>query len=144
MTDPLGPARWYCRCWRIEEWHRVLKNGCKILEHQHHDAATLLRSIALDAVIAWRIMLLGLLGREVPGLPAALVFDACQCDVLALLAGKKLSLGEAVTIIARLGGNLKRKCDGPPGFECLWRGYIKFETMVYITRVRHAAASRAS
>lgn len=85
--------RWYCRRWRIEEWHRVLKSGCKILEHQHHDAATLLRAIALDAVIAWRIMLLGLLGREVPGLPAALVFDACECEVLALLTGKKTLVG---------------------------------------------------
>jgi hypothetical protein len=84
--------RWYCRRWRIEEWHRVLKSGCKILEHQHHDAATLLRAIALDAVIAWRIMLLGLLGREVPGLPAALVFDPCECEVLALLAGSKKTL----------------------------------------------------
>ncbi|MBI4623804.1 MAG: hypothetical protein HY736_11395 [Verrucomicrobia bacterium] len=36
-----------------------------------------------------------------------------------------------MTSIAQLGGYLKRKCDGPPGFECLWRGYIKFETMVY-------------
>lgn len=84
--------RWYCRRWRIEEWHRVLKSGCKILEHQHHDAATLLRAIALDAVIAWRIMLLGLLGREAPGLPAALVFDPCECEVLALLAGSKKTL----------------------------------------------------
>jgi hypothetical protein len=81
--------RWYCRRWRIEEWHRVLKSGCKILEHQHHDAATLLRAIALDAVIAWRIMLLGLLGREVPGLPAALVFDPCECEALDLLTGSK-------------------------------------------------------
>ena len=84
--------RWYCRRWRIEEWHRVLKSGCKILEHQHHDAATLLRAITLDAVIAWRIMLLGLLGREVPGLPAAMVFDACECEALALLAGSKKTL----------------------------------------------------
>lgn len=82
-------VRWYCRRWRIEEWHRVLKSGCKILEHQHHDAATLLRAIALDAVIAWRIMLLGLLGREVPGLPAELVFDTAECEALALLAGSK-------------------------------------------------------
>jgi hypothetical protein len=81
--------RWYCRRWRIEEWHRVLKSGCKILEHQHRDAETLLRAIALDAVIAWRIMLLGLLGRELPGLPAAMVFDAGECAVLALLTGSK-------------------------------------------------------
>ncbi len=82
---------WYCRRWRIEEWHRVMKSGCKILEHQNHDAATLLRAITLDAVIAWRIMLLGLLGREAPGLPAELVFDACECEVLQDLGSKKNS-----------------------------------------------------
>ena len=85
--------RWYCRRWRIEEWHRVLKSGCKILENQNHDAATLLRAITLDAVIAWRIMLLALLGREVPGLPAELVFDPCECEVLELLASKKTLVG---------------------------------------------------
>ncbi len=84
-------VRWYCRRWRIEEWHRVMKSGCKILEHQHRDAATLLRAIALDAVIAWRIMLLALLGRQAPGLPAELVFDPCECELLELLASKKNS-----------------------------------------------------
>jgi len=81
--------RWYCRRWRIEEWHRVLKSGCNILDHQNHSAEALLRAIAIDAVIAWRIMLLALLGREVPELPAELVFDRCECTVLELLAKKK-------------------------------------------------------
>jgi len=82
-------VRWYCRRWRIEEWHRVMKSGCKILEHQNHEPGVLLRAIALDAVIAWRIMLLTLLGRTVPGLPADLLFDPCECEVLALLRSKK-------------------------------------------------------
>ena len=85
----LRSIRWYCRRWRIEEWHRVMKSGCKILEHQNHDATVLLRAIALDAVIAWRIMLLALLGRAVPGLPCALLFNPCECEVLELLASKK-------------------------------------------------------
>lgn len=84
---------WYCRRWRIEEWHRVMKSGCKILEHQNRDAETLLRAITLDAVIAWRIMLLGLLGRSVPGMPADLVFNPCECEVLELLALKKTLAG---------------------------------------------------
>ena len=46
-----------------------------------------------------------------------------------------------MTSIAQLGGYLKRKCDGPPGFECLWLGYIKFEAMVYTIRLQRAAAS---
>ena len=85
--------RWYCKRWRIEEWHRVMKSGCKILEHQNHDATVLLRAIALDAVIAWRIMLLALLGRTVPGLPCDLLFNPCECEVLELLAQKKTLIG---------------------------------------------------
>ena len=81
--------RWYCRRWRIEEWHRVLKSGCKVLEHQNRSAEVLLRAIAIDAVIAWRIMLLALLGREVPELPCDVVFDPIECEVLELLAKKK-------------------------------------------------------
>ena len=82
---------WYCRRWRIEEWHRVMKSGCKILEHQNRDARSLLRAIALDAVIAWRIMLLALLGRTVPGLPCEVLFNPCECEVLEILASKKNS-----------------------------------------------------
>jgi hypothetical protein len=81
--------RWYCRRWRIEEWHRVLKSGCNILDHQNHSAEALLRAIAIDAVIAWRIMLLALLGRAVPELPCEALFDNCECRVLELLAKKK-------------------------------------------------------
>ena len=80
--------RWYCRRWRIEEWHRVLKSGCNILDHQNHSADALLRAIAIDAVIAWRIMLLALLGREVPELPCELVFGRHECRVLELLSKK--------------------------------------------------------
>jgi hypothetical protein len=118
--------RWYCRRWRIEEWHRVLKSGCKILEHQNRTAETLLRAIAIDAVIAWRIMLLALLGREVPELPCEVLFNPIECEVLGLLNKKKdqkkCSLGQAMIMIAQLGGYLDRKCDGVPGFESMWRG----------------------
>jgi len=89
VKQALKCLRWYCRRWRIEEWHRVMKSGCKILEHQNREAHVLLRAIALDAVIAWRIMLLALLGREVPELPVDTLFDRCECEVLGLLAQKK-------------------------------------------------------
>ncbi len=66
----------------------MLKSGCNILDHQNHSAEALLRAIAIDAVIAWRIMLLALLGREVPELPCEVVFDRCECRVLELLSKK--------------------------------------------------------
>ena len=91
VKQALKCVRWYCRRWRIEEWHRVMKSGCQILGHQNHRAHVLLRAIALDAVIAWRMMLLALLGREVPELPAGTLFDPRECEVLGLLAQKKHS-----------------------------------------------------
>ena len=33
-------------------------------------------------------------------------------------------------LIAQLGGYLHRKSDGPPGFECLWKGYVLFDAKV--------------
>ena len=62
--------RWYALRWREEEHFRVLKTGCRVQELQHQTAERLKRAIAMHAVIAWRIMLMTLLGREDPDLPA--------------------------------------------------------------------------
>ena len=75
-------VRWYSRRWRIEEWHRVLKSGCRIEAHQHQSAAKLARAIAIDTVMAWRVMLLTLLGREAPDLRCELIFDPWECRLL--------------------------------------------------------------
>jgi hypothetical protein len=75
-------VRWYTRRWRIEEWHRVLKSGCRIEAHQHQSAAKLARAIAIDTVIAWRVMLLTLLGREAPTMRCELVFEPWECRLL--------------------------------------------------------------
>jgi hypothetical protein len=144
VKQALKCIRWYCRRWRIEEWHRVLKSGCKIEAHQNHSAEALLRAIALDAIIAWRIMLLALLGREQPGLPCDLIFNSDECEVLKLLAPKKSStLGEALIVIAQLGGYLNRKCDGNPGYEVLWKGYAQFRSMVKMVGLLRGSARAA-
>jgi hypothetical protein len=73
---------WYCLRWRIEDWHRVLKSGCKIEELRYETAERLKRGIAINAVIAWRIMLMTLLGRETPELPAEVFFSDLELEVL--------------------------------------------------------------
>jgi hypothetical protein len=74
--------RWYALRWRIEEWHRLLKSGCHIESHQHQTAEKLARAIAVDTVIAWRVMTLTLLGREVPEIPCELIFSSWECRLL--------------------------------------------------------------
>ena len=89
VKQALKCVRWYSLRWRIEEWHRVLKSGCRVQEHQNHSAEALARTIAIDVVIGWRIMLLALLGREAPDTPCSLLFDSWECEVLQVLAQKK-------------------------------------------------------
>ena len=80
--EALRCLRWYTLRWRIEEWHRVLKSGCRIEAHQHRTADGLARAVCIDAVIAWRVMLLALLGREIPEMPCALLFSSWECRLL--------------------------------------------------------------
>ena len=133
----------YSRRWRIEEWHRILKSGCQVEEHQHQTGERLKRAIALDVVLAWRIQLLVLLGRPVPELPCEIFFDNWEVKVLEAVQPQKrpdtrgqggqgkrpLLLGEAVTQVAQLGGYLARGSDPPPGAECLWKGMSRLSGM---------------
>ncbi len=59
----------YARRWRIEDWHRILKSGCRVEELANRTAARLARAAAVNLVVAWRIFLMTLLGREQPDLP---------------------------------------------------------------------------
>ena len=47
------------------------------------------RAIAINLVIAWRIMLMTLLGREAPELPAEVLFSDIEIRTLRAYAKKK-------------------------------------------------------
>lgn len=81
--------RWYTLRWRIEDWHRVLKSGCRIDDLANETAERLRRAIAINLVIAWRIMLMTLLGRETPELPAEVLFSDIELRALKVYAKKK-------------------------------------------------------
>jgi len=126
--------RWYCLRWRIEDWHRVLKSGCRIDELSHDTAERLRRAIAIRLVIAWRIMVMTLLGRQAPNLPIEILFSPIEVRTLTAYARKRgwhppAHLGEAVRVLARIGGYLGRTSDPPPGHQLLWRGYAQFHFM---------------
>jgi hypothetical protein len=38
-------------------------------------------------------------------------------------------LGEAVRLVAKIGGYLGRNGDPPPGHQLLWQGYAEFQLM---------------
>jgi len=89
VDDAQACLRWYCLRWRIEDWHRVLKTGCRIEDLAHHSADRLERAISINLVIAWRIMLMTLLGRACPELPAGVLLSDLEIKVLQAYAQKK-------------------------------------------------------
>jgi len=44
--------------------------------------------------------------------------------------------------IAQLAGYLRRAGEGPPGFECWWKGYAILRSMVKIMHRHHASKSK--
>ncbi len=133
-SDAERCLRWYTLRWRIEDWHRVLKSGCRIDDLAHETAERLRRAIGINLVIAWRIMLMTLLGRETPDLPADILFSDIELRTLRAYAKKKeltppLLVGDAVQLVANMGGYLGRKKDPPPGHQILWQGYSVFQIM---------------
>ena len=127
--------QWYCLRWRIEDFYRVLKSGCQIEELSHDTAERLKRAIAINAVIAWRVMLMTLLGRATPDLPADLLFSDIELQVLQAFAKTRRDLKPptrlhaAVHVVAKLGGYLGRKNDPPPGHQLMWEGYTVLRHM---------------
>jgi hypothetical protein len=85
----LNCVKWYCLRWRIEDWHRVLKSGCNAEGLGNKTVERLKRAVAIKLVIAWRIMLMTLLGRETPELPAEILFSDLEIKVLDAWAKKK-------------------------------------------------------
>lgn len=117
----------YALRWRIEDWHRVIKSGCQIEALTYDTVDRLKRAIAIKLVIGWRIMVMTLLGREVPELPVELLFTDLEIEVMTAWAKANRSaaphqLGDAVRLVARLGGYLAHTRD-PPGHQLMWYGY---------------------
>jgi hypothetical protein len=75
-------VQWYCLRWRIEEWHRILKTGCRVEKREFGTALNLQRALAFDLIVAWRTLMLIKLNREAPNLPATTVFSEEELAIL--------------------------------------------------------------
>lgn len=121
--------QWYTCRWGIEIYHKVLKDGCRIEERQFEEAENIKRYLALDSVVAWRVLYLTMIGRQMPDLPSSAVLEAHEWQALYCFIHKTStppeqppSLRQAIRWIGKLGGFMGRKGDGEPGVTVIWRG----------------------
>jgi hypothetical protein len=136
-TYPVQDAQDVCKVvigytmrWRIEDFHRAWKKGgCDIESTQLRSVSALQRWGAITAAVAARAEHLKLLSRAEPSSDAELVLSRDEIDAAIILTktkhhriGDKLTLQQAVWLIAQVGGYTGKSSGGPPGSQTIARG----------------------
>lgn len=128
VEQVLRIVEWYRTRWLIEEFFKCLKTGCAYEKRQLESLQTLLVALALLAPIAWQLLLMRHLARELPDVGATVALTARQIAILRTTPGGQAlsvtpSIRDALLVVARLGGHLRQ--NGEPGWLVLARGMQK-------------------
>jgi hypothetical protein len=124
---------WYRARWMVEDFHPGLKTGCRIEQRQMQDYEGLRTGLGLITPMAVRLMQLRAASRQDPEQLASQVLPADIVEVVAYLDHRdpqRMTAPQSWYAIARSGGYLGRKRDGPPGWKTLWGGWLSVQTLL--------------
>jgi transposase-like protein/DDE family transposase len=133
VADAWQRARWYRCRWLIEEFHKVLKSGCRLEDRRMHTVSALENLLAILTPIGMRLLRLRDLAVLFPDLPATQVVSLEIVQIMALLDRRheaEWTVRDLCRSIARFGGFLGRTCDGLPGWQTLWHGWVFVQTVL--------------
>lgn len=123
-------AKFYSMRWTIEIFFKTLKSGCQVESCRLEDYKRLVRYVALFSIVSWRILWMTFLSRVSPELDCTeFLSDSewkalfCKIHKTKTLPKKIPTVKETIIWIAKLGGFLNRKNDGPPGPSAIWSGW---------------------
>src|SRR5437016_11590273 len=105
------------------------------------------QNLVMYTSVAARIVALRDRAAQEPDAPATVLLSEDECAVLVAKFGKgqgvvRLTIGQAVLWIGRLGGHLNRRRDGMPGVRTLWRGLRDLMLLVEGWRVARRLENR--
>lgn len=150
-TEPLCSADaidrvidYYEGRWLIEEFHKAWKTGCRVEQRRLQSLDNLQRLMAVTAPIAVRILQLRTLAQANPKASCTqrLSNDQWRCLFAKVepqrpLPKKPPSLEAALFAIAKLGGWRDTKQNRRIGWQALWRGWTKLQTLVEGWQLAH-------
>ncbi len=126
---------WYERRWpAAEEYHKAQKTGCLIEGPQFTTAGAMKPMIGLLSVVAWLLMRLKWEAQRDDGRQkrAREVVPVEWVEVVSRKrygqADPNLSVRDFFLALARFGGHQNRKGDGLPGWQTIWKGWMKLHT----------------
>lgn len=128
--DAIEKLQWYALRWKIEVFHKILKSGCKAEDAKLRTAQRLTNLIAIFCLISWRIFWLTMANRTTPAEPPRCALTKLETDLPDHIVKDRepcsqRTLSHYLTKIARLGGDLARASDPPPGNTVMWRGMTR-------------------
>jgi hypothetical protein len=145
LADAAERVQWYSCRWLVEIYHKVLKSGCRIEARQLETVLNLKRYLAVDGVVAWQVLYLTMLGRQLPDMPCSALLEAHEWQALYCFTHHVTtppttapSLQQAVRWIAKLGGFLGRTGDGEPGVTTVWRGLQRLHDIAAAWQLFHS------
>ncbi len=130
FEEAIERVNWYKLRWKIEEYFKILKSGCKIEDSRLSTKERLERLIALKSLIAFKILYLSKVVHAHPEEPCFKILTSQEWETLyrrehrtMALPEKPPTIKQVVIWLGKLGGFLNRKNDKFPGTMTLWRGY---------------------
>ena len=149
LAEACEKVAWSAQRWQIEVIHKALKSGCRVEQRQLATAARLERSLAVDPVLAWRLLALDKAAREQPDAAVSAWLGRAEWEALWCQVHQRTtppatapSVRQAVRWIAPLGGFMGRKGDGQPGPMTLWRGLPRLHDLTAMWRLCQAQNRR--
>jgi Transposase DNA-binding/Transposase Tn5 dimerisation domain len=139
-ADTLGQASQLCEFYScrpmIEDLHKGMKTGLGIEQMQLEQIQRLEPAIALLSIVATLLLQLRHAAREPQAqiMAATTLVPLLAVQILSVKlygqAKPDMSVKEFLYGVARLGGHLGRRGDGPPGWLTLWRGWSNLQLLI--------------
>jgi hypothetical protein len=126
--DAWEVVKWYGWRWTLEDFHKALKTGCHMEKHFLQSVEAQWRLLAILTPMALRLLTIRTLAQQATEIPATDAVSQEIVQVVTLLQKRPCEIVTAKELwhaIARLGGYLDRKGDGPPGWQTLWKGWMR-------------------
>ncbi len=142
LYSALKIVTYYSYRWRIETFHYILKQGCKVEQLQLEQEHNLKNAISLYSAIACKLLTMMYLSREEPTANISSIgFNSKQylllCNYLETNYHFKINqqtkeihtVENFILIVSMLGGYLKHN-KPYPGIKVLWRGMKELTTIL--------------
>jgi len=138
IKDALERVRWYLLRWTIEVYHKSEKSCCSSEDCRLETDERMLNFLAVNSVIAWRVLFVTYIARQQPEAPAEVILSPTEVKVLEGANNLKLpkptkikTVQQAVAALGKLGGHMGRKNDKAPGIITVCRGMMRLNDFMY-------------